>query len=634
MNDFVDFELLIERLEKRYRARVLRSPAGRGAKSTFHLPLEADLEDFGSEIAMYRSVPRNLRTDHPLSMEPRELGRQLFEAVFSGEVQELWRSSLAVAESRLRLRLRLEDDSRLLRVPWELLFDPKRQLPIAIERPVVRSLEIQSSREPLIVDGPLRVLTVLSCPLDVPRLDLREEWGKLDKALGEDAHLSRVPPRLPDVDRALREEKWHVLHFVGHGEVDERGGSLILEAPDGASRVVDHARLGTFLGHESLRLIVLNACEGATPGPSVPFSGVAQFLAKREVPAVIAMQRPVSDDAAIAFAQAFYTAMAKLPPVDFALLEARRALFQEHDTEWFAPVLYLTSKDGDLFRRAQPRTRPWWLLAAVVLGVLLLGAVWHQAGKQAGTLPVPLLLQPPPRDASLNPSECPSPQNLNMAFVRVPPGPFTRGQEGGAKEDDPSHEVRIAKAFCLGMYEVTQEQWDLVMSKSATRPEDRYLPARRITFKAAQEFIRQLNQNDPSKPYRLPTEAEWEYAARAGTNTVYSFGDDPEALGPHGNCREHGDGYEGPAPVGRFNPNGWGLHDMYGNVFEWVADWYSPYTKRPVADPRGPTRGTKRIRRGGSWESRAEVCSSAARSAVNPAPQRKENGFRIVREIR
>lgn len=630
MNDFVDFELLIERLEKRYRARVLRSPAGRGAKSTFHLPLEEDLEDFESEITMYRSIPRNLRTDHPLSMKPRELGRQLFEAVFSGEVQELWRSSLAVADSRLRLRLRLEDDSRLLRVPWELLFDPKRQLPIAIERPVVRSLEIQSSREPLIVDGPLRVLTVLSCPANVPRLDLREEWGKLDEAVGEDADLRRVPPRLPEVDRVLREEKWHVLHFVGHGEVDERGGSLILEDPQGTSQAVDHARLGTFLGHESLRLIVLNACEGATPGPSAPFSGVAQFLVKREVPAVIAMQRPVSDDAAIAFAQTFYAALAKLPSVDFALLEARRALFQEYESEWFAPVLYLSTRDGRLFVPPPPPPMPPWppiwlrIAAAAVLFLSIASWLWLSQPEKP----------PPPPGPENNPKECPSPEGLNIAFVRIPQGIFFMGDKRGEKGEKPAHRVSITEPYCLGIYEVTQEQWNHVLGMPAPSGTDRYLPVRGITYEEVGHFFRKLNEMDSRSNYRMPTEAEWEYAARGRTQMRYSFGKEDDALRLYANCKGGMDGFAEVAPVGQLKPNGFGLYDVYGNVFEWVSDWYGPYSDKDVIDPKGPQQGEKRIRRGGSWESRAKVCSSAARSDVLPDRGNKDTGLRILREIR
>lgn len=630
MVELVDFELEIDRVGEKYRAKVHKSPAGRGARSDFVLPSGEELEGFRREIDLYRS--RHLKPDAPPRLTAEELGRRLFDAVFTGKVLELWRSSLDKVESRLRLRLRLEEDSRLLSVPWELLFDGQRGRPVAIDRPVVRSLEIQSPREPLVIDDPLRILTVLSSPPGVPRLEVDEEWSALDQVLGQKATLGRIQPSRSEIDRALRESEWHVLHFVGHGDVDEKGGMLILEGADGGVRALDHVRLGTILDHPSLRLIVLNACDAARPGSDDPFSGVAQTLVRQKVPAVVAMQQVISDGAAIAFARRFYAALAERIPVDVALLEARQELYGEHEAEWFVPVLYLSTRDGDLFKRPQAFRSPWPRVAAVVAATALLigGTLWSVSRQEPERPPAE---KPPPRGSSLNPPECPSPEGLDMAFVKVGPGLFQMGQEGGAKDDEPTHQVRISRAFCVGVYEVTQEQWERVMSKTAPTPEDRFLPARRITFEGAQEFVRRLNQEDPARPYRLLTEAEWEFVARAGTKTPYSFGDDAEGLRSHANCGGHGDGYAGPAPVGQFLANDWGVHDLYGNVYEWVSG-SPPYQKGTVTDPRGPDQGTKRIRRGGSWESRSAVCSSAARSEVNPSWKRQENGFRIVREIR
>lgn len=624
----MEFELEIEKAEGRYRAQVRRSPvrrSGRRAKSSFDLPDDEVLEDLSQEIASLRSGPRHLPLDRPQQgMSARDLGRRLFESVFSGPVLVAWRASVATAGDGLLLRLRLDDDPRLLRVPWELLFDPEPGEFIAAERRFIRSLDLQVEPRPLGAPTPLRILVVLSCPLDAPPLETRKEWAVLDEALGGNVELTVVPPRLEAVDRALRSGEWDVLHFIGHGHADAKGGILILEGRQGEAQAVDHLHLGKYLGRRVLRLIVLNACEGARPGQSDAFSGVAQAIVRKEVPAVVAMQKPISDEAAITFSKAFYGALAEGRTVAEAMWRAREDLFRDHEAEWSVPVLYLNGPDEPLIipeLKPPPRV-PVWKVVASVLGVLLLGfGIWF-------LMKLNLDDTDPPR---YHP-DCPSPPGLDMILVRIDPGIFDMGETKGDKTDEPVHRVTLTKPFCLGAFEVTQAQWNHVF-KLETPAAERDLPVRSVTFGAAQDFISRLNAAEISHPYRLPTEAEWEYAARARTSTRYSFGDDPKLLPQHGNCLSQ-DGFDGPAPVGSFQPNIFGLFDMYGNVFEWVEDWYAPYSADRVIDPRGPVEGTRRIRRGGSWDSGARACSSAARSDVEPDRKDQQNGFRIVREIR
>jgi formylglycine-generating enzyme required for sulfatase activity len=183
----------------------------------------------------------------------------------------------------------------------------------------------------------------------------------------------------------------------------------------------------------------------------------------------------------------------------------------------------------------------------------------------------------------------------------------------------------------MGAFEVTQGEWNEVMGLPSPAEAERDLPASGLSLREVQDFLDRLNRREKVEGlYRLPTEAEWEMAARAGSRTIYSFGDDEKALTIYGNCRT---GCGQLMPVGRFKPNDWGLYDMYGNVFEWVSDWYEPYAAGRVRDPRGPEAGEKRIRRGGSWDSSPATCTSAHRSMVQPDRDDKLTGFRIVRDI-
>ncbi|HEX9354828.1 MAG TPA: CHAT domain-containing protein, partial [Streptosporangiaceae bacterium] len=199
-----------------------------------------------------------------------------------------------------------------------------------------------------------------SAPSDLPSLDVEEEWDKLNSTLSDLAGLGMVQvDRLEDgtlaaLRRRLQLKKYHVLHFIGHGGFDEKGqdGALALEAADGKTRLVTGRDLGMIIHHRSLRLAVLNACEGGRNAQDDPFGGVAQALVRQGIPAVIAMQFEISDPAALVFSQSFYQGIADSLPIDVATVEARRAMFAEgNEIEWATPVLYLRSPDGRVFSR-------------------------------------------------------------------------------------------------------------------------------------------------------------------------------------------------------------------------------------------------------------------------------------------
>lgn len=204
-------------------------------------------------------------------------------------------------------------------------------------------------------------------------------------------------------------------------------------------------------------------------------------------------------------------------------------------------------------------------------------------------------------DVSTNPPEggiqtFPLPGSATLEMVLISPGAFTMGspvsEEGRQSEEGPQHEVTITRPFYLSKYELTEEQWTSVMGKNL-EPDFRDYPVGFPSWDEAQDFIARLNAAVGADLYRMPTEAEWEYACRAGATTAYSFGDDPTRLDEYAwYVNTKVSGFLSPQPVGKKLPNAWGLYDMHGNVWEWCQDWYGPYPSGPQVDPVGPSTGT------------------------------------------
>jgi formylglycine-generating enzyme required for sulfatase activity len=221
-----------------------------------------------------------------------------------------------------------------------------------------------------------------------------------------------------------------------------------------------------------------------------------------------------------------------------------------------------------------------------------------------------------------------------IEMVAIPAGEFVMGDDAGEADERPARRVRIG-AFLIDRFEVTQKAYEGLVGRNPSKFKGRDRPVERVSWRAAAMYcnLRSLREGlapcyDPdtlacdfdANGYRLPTEAEWEYACRAGTGGRYSFGDDPARLGEHawfaGNARK------ATQPVGQKRPNPWSLHDVHGNVAEWCNDYYA---ERPAGgaadaavDPRGPKAGTERVLRGGSWRSPPGACRSAARHSETP----------------
>ncbi len=289
------------------------------------------------------------------------------------------------------------------------------------------------------------------------------------------------------------------------------------------------------------------------------------------------------------------------------------------------------------------KTRVGLLAGALALMALLGNAIWSQMGK-SGVIQPPATFDPVSGVYVSSPTPAPTPSTtfaanladgVTIEMVNLPGGEFTMGANDGDGDEKPLHQVKLSP-FAIGRYEVTQRQWKAVMNDNPSRfswSDD--LPVENVSWTMVQDFLGRLNGK-----FRLPTEAEWEYAARAGSLTRYSFEDDEAQLHNYawfwGNSNFAMQAKQ-THPVGRLKPNEFGLFDMHGNVWEWCSDWYSDKyyqqckSKGIVTDPPGPSAGSDRVIRGGSWGSGAVYCRSAYRAVWTPGDRFVNLGFRLVR---
>lgn len=271
------------------------------------------------------------------------------------------------------------------------------------------------------------------------------------------------------------------------------------------------------------------------------------------------------------------------------------------------------------------------VIAAVAAALGLLGyGIWTG-------LPDKQTNNSPPESRQANSFTVELGNNVKLELVNLPGGEFTMGSNDGDSDEKPPHRVKVGP-FAIGKYEVTQAQWKALMGDNPSYykwADD--LPVENVSWNMAQDFIKRLNDKLRDGTYRLPTEAEWEYAARAGSQSRYSFGDDASELHNYAWFYDNSD-YQMQArqthPVGRLKPNAFGLFDMHGNVWEWCEDWYRPYPSAEATDPTGPRNGSYRVLRGGSWSFDAVYCRAALRSSWTPGDRSDHLGFRLLRTYR
>jgi CHAT domain/SIR2-like domain len=341
--------------------RVLASTPFAEASTTFELPFnELEVENFILKV----SRPRGRRRIATSAIDDaRRFGGGLFKALFREEIRGLYRDTLAHARGEgrgVRITLCLSGSPELIDVPWEYLFDDPDFLAVSAFTPVVRYLDLPRAHRPLLVEPPLRLLGIVSSPAEYEQLDAGRERENLQRALSGLTEAGAVElewlerPTLGALLKALQTQTFHALHYIGHGAYDREAerGVLLFEDDSGWARPVSGDKLGMILhDFSSLRLAVLNACEGARTARTDPFAGVAGALVQRDIPAVVAMQFEISDEAAIVFASGFYEPLAAGSPVDASLAAARLAMLAERsdEIEWGTPVLFMRVPDGRIF---------------------------------------------------------------------------------------------------------------------------------------------------------------------------------------------------------------------------------------------------------------------------------------------
>jgi CHAT domain len=375
---FEDFILQLDASSRGgFRARVIKSPFGEGAAS-FSLPAAAVA---GPSAAVVRGTARALEHQAAAPADggrpPLEIGTELFRTVFQGQVRTLLDKSRGKLEMSpdlgLRLKIKLDlgdaDAGALADLPWELLCDGETEDFFALSRQtsLVRYLDVPRPSQPIPFTPPLRILAVGASPRGLAALDLAQEVRRLEQLHSPASGVAvqfLANASTAAVREALARDTFHVLHFMGHGVFDGASGEGML-AFEGADHRLDRVSGKAFATKikdvRSLGVIVLNACETARAGHQeglAPFRGVASALVLGGVPAVVAMQRPISDRAAISFSDAFYRHLSRGDSIDEALTEGRQAIHSAESDgfEWATPVLFLRIPEGNVFVAKSPES--------------------------------------------------------------------------------------------------------------------------------------------------------------------------------------------------------------------------------------------------------------------------------------
>ena len=753
---YLNFDLSLSGADNRYRAKVVNSPA-KQAVLDFVLPFSQD------DLKSFIKTSQNRSNIRSLDLKPADLqtfeslGRNLFDCLFAGSVGNCFHTSLAIARREntgLRVRLNCADAPTLINVPWELLFDSENNdyIGLSIQTPIIRKLDLAHYRPVRQAEKCLRILIMISSPKDHSPLDVEREWKRIDQATKELQKadriiLKRIPPSLSTLQVELRQGSFHVFHYIGHGGFSQKNndGVLVLEDNDHNGDLVNGRYLGTILRDESsLQLALLNSCSGGRTSVADPFAGVGQSLLQKGIPAVIAMQFEITDEAAITFSSEFYSALVDGYSIETAVAEARKMIYASaNKLEWATPVLY-TSVEGvalmskiekadngedsspknpkaggtnedkiNLIRRQlllstnlselrkvryslkeyqtenaysadayllydeiekairredkhrsldldavapgriqstkidhpykeKMSTFFWWVTVGLLIGGLyfLKDFFEHKNPLSTVGLPATTVASPPVAPTIELENKSITVDSTWLNLIKIPAGSFIMGSNLGSSDERPERKVKIAESFWMGRTEVTFDQYDAYASSTGKeKPRDEgwgrvNRPVINVSWHDAQGYVKWLStNNDLRLECRLPSEAEWEFAARSGTTTEYFWGD---TIGKNkANCYGCGSGWDEKktAPVASFPPNQWGLYDMHGNTGEWVQDpWHQNYSNAPKNGDVWSNDGHSswHVLRSGAWNFKPNELRSANRINYTSDLRRNFTGFRVV----
>jgi hypothetical protein len=365
VQSYLNFDLLFDKGEGGvYKVRVIDSPVGR-VESHFDIPYtQSQIKSF---IKKHRGMnTRSFVLDEAEKPPLHELGEALYSSLFSSEIRSLFQRSLDIARTNdkgLRVRLLLSNVPELISLPWEYMYDHKQQRYIGNSKnsPIIRSLDLvlQKPKSTFSVKGTLNVLVMISSPQGLPPLDVEKEKQWIYEATKElqNKHIIKITllskATLANLQDTLRKEDFHVFHYIGHGDYNQttQEGALVFEDEEARPVKADGDLLDALFHDDTVRLAVLNTCSGARSSLDDPFAGVAQsLLLKGRIPAVVAMQFEISDEAAITFTKAFYAALLDNYSIDAAMAEARKSIYiTGNKTEWGTPVLYMNTDTAAIF---------------------------------------------------------------------------------------------------------------------------------------------------------------------------------------------------------------------------------------------------------------------------------------------
>ncbi len=613
--------------------RVLDSPAGQG-EEPLNLPWNPD--EWVRIRARINRPLRELEVGRFARITLREIGEALFRSLFSGQVGFLWARSIGILPDRgLRLQLRFKLDgshpesSFLYNLPWEILCQPGTGDFLSLSRstPVVRYLEVPRPVSPFQRPAFLRILVVAAL-VGFPPLDLARERREIQSAWGDrpEVEVDFLEKSWAEALReALLRRPYHILHFMGHGQLDTGTGEgvVFLQDENGTPAPLSGVTLATLLKDvPSLRLVFLNACDTARVSGKAglnPFSGVATALVQAGLPAAVAMQWPISDPAAIAFSRAVHLRLAAGDSIDAAVTDGRQALYavEPATIDWAIPILFTRVADGYIFGhqdRPSPAdrpilaVRPWrrWLRVAAVLASFLIGALLLQAFPTIwtglGSLP-----------GLLGRDELPSFDTVQVGPVRVARHEITQNEFLLFVLANPQwRRDRIDSRLHDGDYLKSWISW------RQFPPElDRH-PVTRVSWYAAAAFCEWAGG-------RLPTRREWQAVAHAAEHS-FPWGKKPPSGSLLNFCdreclRSHrhllwSDGWVETAPVGSFPEGGTreGVLDLSGNVWEWAAE--ATAIEKPAM--------------GGSYLSQFDECTADPPLWEKPTLCAVDGGFRCV----